>query len=136
MPKPPLPAEVAEFLARPNYATISSVKPDGQPVSVPTWYLFEDGQVVVNMDNGRKRIEWLRADGRVALSAMDPESWITHTSIQGHIVEWIDDVDLTDIDRISTHYTGQPYPVRDQPRVTARIDIDVWHGWGRLKNAD
>ncbi len=134
MPKPPLPDEVAAFLAQPNYATISSVKPDGQPVSVPTWYLYEDGQVVVNMDGGRKRIEWLRADPRVALSAMDPENWITHVSIQGHIVEWIEDA-LADIDRISQHYTGQPYPNRENPRVTARIEIDVWHGWGRLKNA-
>ena len=46
--------------ARPNYATISVVRPDGQPVSVPTWYLFEDGQVVVNMDGGRKRLDYLR----------------------------------------------------------------------------
>ena len=60
MPKPPLPDEVAEFLSRPNYATISVVRPDGQPVSVPTWYLFEGGQVVVNMDAGRKRLDYLR----------------------------------------------------------------------------
>ena len=72
MPKPPVPAEVAEFLERPNYATISVVRPDGQPVSYPTWYLFEDGQIVVNMDGGRKRIKHLRRDPRVALSAMDP----------------------------------------------------------------
>jgi PPOX class probable F420-dependent enzyme len=136
MPKPPLPAEVADFLAHPNIATMSSVKPDGQPVSVPTWYLFEDGQVVVNLDSGRKRLEWLRADPRVALSAMDPQNWGTHASIQGRIVKWVEDVDLRDIDRISTHYTGQAYPTRDRPRVTARIDVDVWHGWGRLKDAE
>lgn len=50
MPKPPVPADVAEFLTRPNYATISVVRPDGQPISYPTWYLFEDGPIVVNMD--------------------------------------------------------------------------------------
>ena len=52
MPKPPLPEEAVAFLTRPNYATISVVRPDGQPVSVPTWYLFEDGRLVVNMDAG------------------------------------------------------------------------------------
>jgi PPOX class probable F420-dependent enzyme len=107
MPKPPVPADVAEFLARPNYATISVVRPDGQPISYPTWYLFEDGQIVVNMDDGRKRIEHLRRDPRVALSAMDPHNWVTHVSIVGHVAEWIPDTDLTDIDR--------------------------WHGWGRYK---
>ena len=67
MPKPPLPDDVATFLTRPNYATISVVRPDGQPVSVPTWYLFEQGQVVVNMDAGRKRLDYLRADPRIRL---------------------------------------------------------------------
>ena len=114
MPKPPLTDEVADFLRRPNYATISVVRPDGQPVSVPTWYLFEDGQVVVNMDAGRKRLDYLRADPRISLSAMDPDNWITHVSLQGRVAELVDDHDLVDIDRIARHYTGQPYAVRDR----------------------
>jgi PPOX class probable F420-dependent enzyme len=133
MPKPPVPDDVAAFLARPNYATVSVVRADGQPVSYPTWYLFENGQIVVNMDDGRKRIEHLRHDPRVALSAMDPVNWVTHVSIVGHVAEWIPDTDLADIDRISRHYDGQAYGVRDRSRVTARVDIDRWHGWGRFK---
>lgn len=134
MPRAPLPAEVVEFLSHPNYATISCVRPDGHPVSVPTWYLVEDGRVVVNMDARRKRLDWLRADPRVSLSAMDPDSWITHVSIQGRVVEIVDDAGLVDIDRIARHYTGQPYRVRDRPRVTARVEVDRWHGWGRLRD--
>jgi PPOX class probable F420-dependent enzyme len=129
-----MPDDVAEFLSRPNYATISVVRPDGQPVSVPTWYLFEGGQVVVNMDAGRKRLDYLRADPRVSLSAMDPDNWITHVSVQGRVVEIVDDPDLVDIDRLARHYTGQPYSVRDRARITARIDVDRWHGWGRLRD--
>jgi PPOX class probable F420-dependent enzyme len=135
VPKPPVTDKVADFLRRPNYATISVVRPDGQPVSVPTWYLFEDGQVVVNMDAGRKRLDYLRADPRVSLSAMDPDNWITHVSLQGRVSELVDDHDLVDIDRIARHYTGQPYAVRDRARITARIDVDRWHGWGRLRDA-
>ncbi|MCW4352910.1 PPOX class F420-dependent oxidoreductase [Hoyosella sp. YIM 151337] len=133
MPQPPLPSDAAEMFARPNYATISSVRPDGQPVSVPTWYLFEDGRVLVNMDAGRKRLEYLRSDPRVSVSAMDPDDWITHVSVQGRVVEFADDEGLRDIDRIARHYTGQQYPVRDRPRVSAWIEIDRWHGWGRLR---
>lgn len=134
MPKPPLPDEVAEFLRGPNYATISMLKSDGSPVSVPTWYLFENGRVLVNMDNGRQRIEWLRRDPRVALSAMDPDDWITHVSLQGRVTEWAEDHDLVDIDRIATHYTGKPYVVRDRERISAWVEMDRWHAWGRLKN--
>ena len=135
MPRTPLPVEVVRFLTRPNHATISCVRPDGAPVSVPTWYVVEDDRIVVNMDAGRKRLEWLRADPRVSLSAMDPEDWITHVSLQGRVVETVDDPELADIDRIATHSTGRPYRVRDRPRVTARIEVDRWHGWGRLRDA-
>jgi PPOX class probable F420-dependent enzyme len=134
VPRAPMPVEVVDFLSRPNHATISCVRPDGQPVSVPTWYMVEGGLIVVNMDAGRKRLDWLRADPRVSLSAMDPDNWITHVSVQGRVVELIDDLDLADIDRIATHYTGQPYRVRDRLRITAYISVDRWHGWGRLRD--
>jgi PPOX class probable F420-dependent enzyme len=114
---------------------MSTVRRDGQPVSVPTWYLFEDGRVVVNLDAGRTRLAHLRREPRIALSAMDPEDWITHVSLQGHVVELLDDTDLRDIDRIARHYTGKPYRVRDRPRVTAHVEVDRWHAWGRLKDA-
>lgn len=134
MPKPPLPDAVAELLTHPNHATITSLRASGQPVSVPTWYLYENGRILVNMDEGRKRLEYLRNDPRVALSAMDPEDWVTHVSLQGRVVEFVDDPDLADIDRIARHYTGKPYYVRDRTRVSAWIEIDRWHAWGRLMN--
>lgn len=135
MPKPPLPQAVADLLAQPCHATISTVRPDGQPVSVPTWYAYEDGRILVNMDNGRKRIAYLRADPRVSISAMDPQDWVTHVSLQGRVVEFIDDLDLVDIDRIAVHYTGHPYGNRTRPRLSAWIEIDRWNTWGRLKDA-
>ncbi|MBD0322823.1 MAG: TIGR03618 family F420-dependent PPOX class oxidoreductase [Aldersonia sp.] len=133
MPKPPLPTDAAEMFARPNHATITTVRPDGQPVSVATWYVYEDGKVLVNMDAARKRLDHLRNDPRVSLTAMDPDDWYTHLSVQGRVVDLPDDPDLVDIDRIAEHYTGQPYPVRHRKRISAWIEIDSWHGWGRLQ---
>jgi PPOX class probable F420-dependent enzyme len=128
-----MPPAIAEQFAKPWHATISTVRPDCQPVSVPTWYIYEDGRILVNMDAGRKRLAHLRADPRVSLSAMDPEEWFTHISILGRVTELFDDPDLEDIDRLSRHYSGQPYYVRDKPRVSAWIEIGRWHAWGRLK---
>lgn len=126
----PLPAEVQELLSRPNPAVIATVRPDGQPVTVATWYLFEGGRILVNMDEGRKRLDHLRSDPRMSITALAEGDWYTHVSVQGRIVEWVDDADLADIDRLSTHYTGRPYPVRNRSRVSAWIGIDTWHGWG------
>jgi PPOX class probable F420-dependent enzyme len=126
----PLPEQTRELLAKPNPAVITSVRPDGQPVSVATWYLLDGDRILVNMDVGRKRLDYLRNDPRVSLTALDEHSWYTHVSVQGRVVELLDDPDLADIDRLSRHYTGDPYPTRDRGRVSAWIEIDSWHGWG------
>jgi len=130
MPRPPLPDDVVEFLRRPNPAVIASSRPDGQPVSVATWYaLDDDRRLFVNMDDSRKRIEYLRADPRVSLTVL-ADDWYTHVSLQGRITEWADDSDLAGIDRLSQLYGGKHYPTRDRPRTSAWITVDRWHGWG------
>ena len=94
MPKPPLPDRVSALLAEPNEAVIATVRPDGQPVSVATWYLWEDGRILVNMDEGRKRLDYLRADPRVSLTVLDGNGWHTHVSLQGRVVKLADDTGL------------------------------------------
>jgi PPOX class probable F420-dependent enzyme len=133
VPTSPLPAELRELLAKPNPSVIATVRPDGQPVTVATWYLLDGDRILVNMDAGRKRLDHLRHDPRVSLTVLDSDSWYTHVSMQGR-AELVDDEDLSDVDRISTHYTGAPYPVRDRKRVSAWIQIDRWHGWGAVRD--
>lgn len=48
MPTVPLPDAVAALLARPNPAVMATLRADGQPVTVATWYLLEDdGRVLL-----------------------------------------------------------------------------------------
>jgi PPOX class probable F420-dependent enzyme len=133
MPKTPLSDAARDLLAQPNPAVIAVVRPDGQPVSVATWYLLEDdGRILVNMDAQRRRNDYMRKEPRVSLTVLDGGGWWTHVSVQGSIVEWRDDPDLVDIDRLSTHYGHGPYANRERPRVSARIAIEHWHAWGRF----
>lgn len=129
MPQPPLPPNLAAFLARPNAAVIATVRPDGSPVTVATWYDWQGGRVLVNMDASRRRVAHLRADPRVSLTVMDLARWGSHVSLQGHVAEWADDPDLRDIDRLAVRYMGEQYPFRDNPRVSAWIEIERWHAW-------
>ncbi len=134
MPDLPLPPEVRDLLTAPNPAVIASVREDGQPVTVATWYLLEDdGRLLVNMDAQRKRLEYVRADPRVSLTVLASGDWYTHVSVQGRLVDLRDDPDLVDIDRLSRHYAGRPYPTRDRPRVSGWIEVERWHGWGAAK---
>jgi PPOX class probable F420-dependent enzyme len=123
--------ELKDFLAAPNPAVISSVRPDGQPVSVATWYLLEGDRILVNMDSGRRRLAYLRADPRVSLTVLGADNWYSHVSVQGRVVEWRDDDDLADVDRLARHYGQERYRNRQRARVSAWIEIERAHAWGR-----
>ncbi|MCB5907411.1 PPOX class F420-dependent oxidoreductase [Streptomyces pinistramenti] len=134
MSKPPLPDAAVAMLAQANPAVVTTLRSDGQPVSTATWYLWDDGRVLVNMDEGRRRLQHVRRDPRVTLTALDEGNWYTHISLIGRVTDLYEDSDLTDIDRLARHYLGKPYPQRDRGRVSAWIEIDRWHGWGTLKD--
>ncbi|GAB2749335.1 PPOX class F420-dependent oxidoreductase [Salinifilum aidingensis] len=136
MAKPPVPEKVDHLLSRPNPSVISTVRPDGQPVSVATWYVWDNGRILVNMDEGRKRLEYMRRNPRVTLTVLAADDWYTHVSLQGTVAEITDDPELVDIDRLAQHYTGAPYHVRDRHRISAWIDVQRWHGWGATENTD
>jgi PPOX class probable F420-dependent enzyme len=129
MPKPPVPREIDEFLTRPNPSVIATLEPNGSPNTVATWYLWESGRVLVNMDEGRKRLEWLRRDARVSITVLGQDDWYHHVSLRGRVVSLEADPDRSDIDRLSRHYTGEPYPDRERRRVSAWIEVERWHAW-------
>ncbi|WP_375488915.1 PPOX class F420-dependent oxidoreductase [uncultured Jatrophihabitans sp.] len=137
MPTSPLPDDLREMLARPNPAVMATVASDGRPVTVATWYLLEDdGTILLGLDAGRARLEHLRRDGRVSLTALEEGNWYTHVSVQGRVTSIADDEGLRDIDRLSQHYTGNDYPNRKNARVTVHVSIDRWHGWSNGSSVD
>lgn len=129
MPKPPIPTELEEFLSQPNPSVIATIDDAGNPHSTATWYLWENGRVLVNMDEGRKRLRYIRNDPRVSITVLGPgDDWYHHVTLRGRVVD-LDEDGLDDIDRISRHYTGQPYSQRDRGRVSAWIEVESWHSW-------
>lgn len=137
MSKPPLPHDAVVMLRRPNPSVIATLRSDGQPVTTATWYLWEDdGRVLINMDEGRKRLDHLRADPRVSLTVLADGEWYTHITLIGRVAEMRDDEGLADIDRLSRQYTGKEYPQRDRGRISAWIEVERWHGWGDFKDSD
>ncbi|NEA50659.1 PPOX class F420-dependent oxidoreductase [Streptomyces sp. SID10815] len=136
MSKPPLPSEAVELLRRPNPCVMATLRSDGAPVSTPTWYLWQDGRVLISLDEGRVRLRHLRRDPRVSLTVLAGGDWYTHVTLVGRVAELTEDEGLADIDRIAAHYTGGPYPDRVRARVSAWIEVERWHGWGALKDSD
>jgi len=130
VPDLPLPQHVLDLLAKPNPAVMATIAADGRPVTVATWYLLEpDATILLGLDAARARLNHLHRDPRVSLTALAQDNWYTHVSVQGRVGPIIEDEGLRDIDRLSQHYTGQPYRNRERPRVSTRLVIERWHGW-------
>ena len=127
MPLAPPPDEVVEFLKRPNAAVIATVRSDGAPYTAATWYDWDDGRILVNMDAERLRLKHIRRDPRVAVTVLDLRDWYRAVTVLGRVVELRDDEGLVDIDRLSQRYRGTPYWNRERQRVTALIEPEHWH---------
>ncbi|WP_433869224.1 pyridoxamine 5'-phosphate oxidase family protein [Saccharopolyspora sp. CA-218241] len=129
MPTPPLPPEVQAALAEPPPTVIATVRPDGPPVTVPTWYLVEDDRhllLSIDATNARgDRLAHLRAHPLVSITALGRESWYDAVTVQGRAVEFFDDVDLELVDRMPAVHTGGPYRIR-RPRTAVRVEIIDW----------
>jgi Pyridoxamine 5'-phosphate oxidase len=126
---PELPADVVEFLRLPQHAVIGFPGPGGRPRTVATWYDWDDGEILVNMDATRKRLARLQVGTPVSLTVLDAENWYRHVSLYGRISRRADDGAFADADRLAERYTGRPYADHDAPRVTAWMTIDSWFGW-------
>lgn len=134
MPDSILPAKVEHFLKQPNAAVIAAIRPDGFPMTVVTWYDWEDGRALVNMNEIRSRLGWMRLNPKVSLTVFD-DDWSRHVSLHGTVIDIHDDTDLTDIDRLAVRYTGRRFGDRHAKRVSAWIEPAGWHVWdesGRL----
>ena len=131
MPRVPVPAEVDAFLRKPNPAVVATLRPDGSPHTVPTWYDWEDGRALLNMEDSRLRLGYMRGDPRVALTVLGSgeDDWYSHVSLLGRIVSIEDDDSLADIDRLALRYTGKPFRKRDRKRVSAWLEPERWHEW-------
>jgi PPOX class probable F420-dependent enzyme len=129
VPAAPLPAELVAFLRQPHPAVIATLRPDGAPHTVATWYDWDDAGVLVNMEATRRRLDHLRRDPRVALTVLENRNWYRHVSLLGRAVRIEEDSTLRDIDRLAVRYTGRPFSRRDAQRVSAWIEVDAWHAW-------
>ena len=123
-----IPQEVDEFLRAPNAAVIATIRPDGYPMTVVTWYDWDGKRILVNMARERSRLGWMRANPRVSLTVFD-DDWYRHVSFTGDAVEFRDDVDLADIDALAVRYNGKPFWNRKADRVSAWIEPRKWHVW-------
>ena len=129
MPPAPVPPDIEAFLREPNPAVVATLRADGSPHSVPTWYDWVDGLILLNMDETRVRLGHMRRDPRVSLTVLDKDSWYSHVSLTCVVERIVDDPELADIDRLALRYQGHAFRNRAGKRVSAWVRVERWHRW-------
>jgi PPOX class probable F420-dependent enzyme len=129
MPKPPLPPGLDDFLSQANPSVIATLARDGSPHTAATWYLWENGRVLVNMDDGRQRLDHMREDPRVSITVLGKDDWYRQVTLRGLVSSIEPDSELEAIDRLARQYTGEAYPQRDRARWSAWIEVESWYAW-------
>ena len=70
----------------------------------------------------------MRADPRVSLTVMDLANWGAHVSLQGRVVSRRT-MSICATSTVSRGATGDAYPIREDARTSAWIEVEHWHAW-------
>jgi PPOX class probable F420-dependent enzyme len=125
-----LPDALVAFLRGARPCVVATLRADGAPVTVATWYeLLDPGQLGFSMLATARRLQHLGRDPRIAVTVL-ADDWYHHVSLLGSATAIRDDPTLADIDRIARHYTGADWPERAQRMATVTVAIDRWHSFG------
>jgi PPOX class probable F420-dependent enzyme len=117
-----LDSDVRRVLGGTSIAHLATVLPDGSPHIVPLWVDTRGDQVVFLTGPHSRKARNLRRDPRMALSIAPVDNPFTPVVVRGRVVEWLEgDAAWEIIDRISTKYTGAPYPRREE-RIVAVVE--------------
>jgi len=89
----------------------------------PCRYLLENDHILINTSEGRKKLQNLKANPRVALTIVDPDDPYRYVQIQGKVVNFDRERGALDIDRLSMRYRGRAHRYRPADGPEKRVSI-------------
>lgn len=60
-------ADLDEFLAGPHLARLSTIDPDGTPHTMPVWYEWSNGEILISTQSLQRKVANIRRDPRVTV---------------------------------------------------------------------
>ena len=96
-----------ELLSGPNYATITTILPDGQPQSNMVWVDHDGDHVLVNTEIHRQKARNAMRDPRVTVFVWDRDDMWSWAEIRGEVAEILRGPEARDhIDKLANKYLG------------------------------
>jgi PPOX class probable F420-dependent enzyme len=119
-----LPEAAKALFAAPNFVTVATIDPDGQPQLSVVWAKVDGNDVLFSTIKGRRKYSNLTRDGRASALVYPADDPYRYVEVRGTVTVTEDpSADL--INELSLKYTGQPFGDRPgEQRVIVRIVPD------------
>lgn len=102
---------VVELAEGKNLATVTTLLPDGTPMTQPLWVDTDGEHVLLNTEVHRQKFRNVQRDPRVTVTIVDPQAPHLYVEVRGHVVDTVTGPEArSHIDKLSQKYAGIDYP--------------------------
>ena len=114
---------IKELAQGKNFATISTLLPDGSPATHVMWVDADEEHILINTETGRAKFRYISRDPRVSVVVWDHDDPYRYAEVRGEVAETVTGPEARrHIDELSMKYHGRPYgnPIHSE-RVILKI---------------
>jgi PPOX class probable F420-dependent enzyme len=94
-----------------NFAAVTTLLPDGTPMTQPLWVDADDEHLLLNTEVHRQKFRDISRDPRITIAIWDPGQPYNYVEVRGEVIETITGPEArSHIDQLSQRYMGRDYP--------------------------
>ena len=94
-----------------NFAAVTTLLPDGTPMTQPLWVDADDEHLLLNTEVHRQKFRNVSRDPRITIATWDPGQPYKYVEVRGEVIETITGPEArSHIDQLSQRYMGRDYP--------------------------
>lgn len=103
--------KIIDFARADNFAVLTTIRPDGHPVTQPMWVDADADHVLINTEKHRRKFRNVQHDPRVTVTIIDRNNPYGYVEVRGRVVNIVEgDEPRHHIDKLSQKYNGRLYP--------------------------
>lgn len=102
-----IPDSHKDLIAGPVYCVLTTLSPSGGPENTIVWSSWDGSYVLVNTAEGRRKVNNIKKNPKVALTALDPKDPFRWVDVRGIVEEIVDDKDFNNINSHAKLYAGK-----------------------------